>query len=85
MRLWVGGHWFLSLLGGRTQMHTEAVGQPRQTRQFGSGHRLQPKGRDSLQRRLGIVSWVCRLTEDTPSSITRGSQVKGTRISALFL
>ena len=45
VRFWVGGHWFCSLLRGRTQMYTEDVGQTRQTRQFGSGHQLQPKGR----------------------------------------
>ena len=45
VRLWVGGHWFRSLLGGRTQMYTEDVGQTRETQQFGSGHQLQPKGR----------------------------------------
>lgn len=55
--LWVGGHWFLSLLGGRTQMYTEDVGQTRQTAVW-IWAPASTQRQDSLQRSSGSTFLV---------------------------
>lgn len=82
MRGTLGGrHWFPLPSRRRTQICTEDVGQTRQTQQLDLGTKLQQKaGFSAKEFRFHFPG-----SAGSQSNVIRGSQVKRTWVSALFL